>query len=65
MNENDPLDQARRIVRGCVRRRIAADFNRATQSATYLSMIYGYLAAYYAAYPRTTPPEGTQPRKAR
>jgi len=63
VNENDPLDQARNIVRGCVRRRIADDVDRATQRATYLGLIYGYLASYYAAYPRT-PPDGAEPRKA-
>ena len=63
MNENAPLDQARDIIRGCVRRRIAADVERTTKGATYLSMIYGYLATYYAAYPRT-PPDSAKRREA-
>ncbi len=63
MNEHESLEQARDIVRGCVRGRIARDVARVTQNANYLSLIYGYLASYYAAFPRT-PPDGTQSRKA-
>jgi hypothetical protein len=63
VKQNDPLVEARNIVRGCARRWIVEDVARAMHRETYLGLIYGFLACYYSSYPRT-PPEGAGPGKA-
>ncbi len=62
MNPIDPIEQARSIVRGYARRRLTREVQRAAGGRSYLALIYGYLAAYHAALPRTSA-DGAQPRE--